>query len=275
MRRPYIGVSGFMSADEVHAAIAAYRDAWAEIAPGREPTHDLMVGVLASSKTLAGQTNKYPLRYPRFGDIASIFQAERDVLNLVHYASVAAPDSSKLYVLMLAGGPWCHGFQFNVSWPSWTCLTKFVRQHRPSAAALQPSHEGMGWSIVLQAGPRMLANMGAAANLAWELDPYIGVATDVLIDASGGEGRAIDAAGGAWIGRSIGDRHNGKIGIGVAGGLCAETLTPEIGKLLQAGCSIDAEGRLRDGADGGGNLDLDKVRAYLRAAVSLIASVPA
>jgi hypothetical protein len=47
--------------------------------------------------------------------------------------------------------------------------------------------------------------------------------------------------------------------------LCAETLPAVASLVREYGLSIDAEGRLRDG-DEGGVLDLDKARAYLAAA---------
>ena len=51
----------------------------------------------------------------------------------------------------------------------------------------------------------------------------------------------------------------------IAGGLCAEAV-PDVAHLIRSGSSIDAEGRLRDDAPDGGNLDLERVRAYLQAA---------
>ena len=59
-----------------------------------------------------------------------------------------------------------------------------------------------------------------------------------------------------WLSKSVGN-------VGIAGGLWAETL-PAVADLVRDGCSTDAEGKLRDDADGGGNLDLAKVRDHLR-----------
>lgn len=257
MTRPYIGVSGVMTSDEAREVARLYREAWMEA--GREPTHALMIGVLASAKTLAGGTNKYPRRYPRVEDIAGIFQ-KGPVLNLVHFASDRPPSSDVLFKVAEAGGADCHGWQFNVAWPDPVDLLN-LRGHYPGRRA------------VLQAGPKMLAEMGAAASLAWKLKPYASIATDVLIDASGGMGLPIDAAAAAWPICFVADQCPG-MGAGIAGGFCAETLDEAVGKMLRAGCSIDAEGRLRDDADGGGNLDMAKVSAYLRAAVRLAAGTP-
>jgi hypothetical protein len=43
---------------------------------------------------------------------------------------------------------------------------------------------------------------------------------------------------------------------------------------MRRGCSIDAEGKIRDDADGGGNLDPARMLAYLAAAGEVVARVP-
>jgi hypothetical protein len=55
------------------------------------------------------------------------------------------------------------------------------------------------------------------------------------------------------------------MGLGFAGGLDAESLPDIAHEVRTWGASIDAEGRLRDGDDGG-VLCMDKVRAYLAVA---------
>ena len=75
---PYVGVTGFMSRTEVSEALAMVPQG---------STRRLMVGVLASSKTLAGQHNKWPGRYPKREAIASILTNDARALNLVHYST--------------------------------------------------------------------------------------------------------------------------------------------------------------------------------------------
>lgn len=55
MNKPYIGITGFMSRDEVEEVLTVFPE---------NSTRKLMVGVLASEKTLHGPTNKWPNRYP-------------------------------------------------------------------------------------------------------------------------------------------------------------------------------------------------------------------
>lgn len=246
----YVGVSGFMSRAEVDAAL----DAFPPI--GRQ----LMVGVLASAKTIAGQTNKYPRRYPRAEDIAGIFSPSTRCLNLVHYATDEGQDPVRLVdgltAAMLAGGPLCHGVQVNASWPSPVALYTFGARF-PTAR------------VVLQLGPGSMACMdgdpaGIIARLASE---YRGAMTDVLVDMSAGTGALVDPDAVRQLIKKLRERWPWTVG--VAGGLCAETL-PAIGAALGnfEGVSIDAESRLRDDADGGGNLDLAKVSDYLSAAAA-------
>jgi hypothetical protein len=98
--------------------------------------------------------------------------------------------------------------------------------------------------------------------------------SDVLIDASAGQGVAIaeDPVIGATralrLCRAL--RGHGLPNVGYAGGLGLDNLDA-YAPLLREGFSIDVESKLRDDADGGGNLDLDKAKAFLRRAMFLAA----
>jgi len=237
----YVGVSGFMRQDEVRGALAAFPDC------GRS----LMVGVLVSAKTLGGERNKYPNRYPLVDDIAGIFVDDPRCLNLIHYSSDVAPDGGTLLRLLDLGGPHCHGFQFNGAWPRIWDLDRLL-------VAAESANRGL--RIVLQ------ARRGTDGFLLPPADHYDDAATDILLDASGGRGLPLDVAA-AREGLSELLDWDG-IGLGVAGGLCAETvgaLAPLMAEY--PGLSIDAEGRLRTAED---DLDMDKVRAYLRASADVI-----
>ncbi|MGN6107740.1 MAG: hypothetical protein ACTHU0_21705 [Kofleriaceae bacterium] len=243
--QPYIGVSGFMTRAEVQAALGAFPDC------GRK----LMVGVLVSAKTLRGETNSYPRRYPRPEDIAGIFVDDPRCLNMVHFASDEPPDVETLIRLVDVGGPCCHGVQFNVSWP------------RPDSI--------LAMRTACYAGkrePRLVFQVNDLTRpvRAWRAiaERYNGVVTDVLLDGSWGRGVTLKPWVVAAAAAAVRAGWRG-VGLGVAGGLCAEAL-PSVARLLRDGVSIDAEGRLRDDAPGGGNLDLGKVRAYLQAAGALL-----
>lgn len=258
----YVGVSGFMSSAEVCAALEVFP------ACGRQ----LMVGVLASSKTLCGLPNKYPRRYPLAADIAGIFVDDARALNLVHVATDGdkstvdgklIPIEIDLWRGFLAGGPLCHGVQLNGA----------TQRLRPEALHAFKAMCPTAKHIVLQVGPRWLDARSAADSFMKSLARYAGTATDILLDVSGGNGRLINPETARELvvdaRRSL--AHWGiaadRMGIGIAGGLCAETLPGIRGLLEEQGpLSIDMEGRIRDDADGGGNMDLDKMRAALAVA---------
>jgi hypothetical protein len=233
----YIGCSGLVSRAEVLAALAAFPDF------GRQ----LMVGVLASEKTLAGQRNRWFRRYPRVENIAGVFLDDPRCLNLVHFGADEPPDATTLARLFDLAGPLCHGFQFNGAWPWSANIETLCRMFERA---------GKTPRIVLQAG---LGTTAAQVGL------YVrrGVATDVLIDASGGTGKPVDPEYAAFWFEKFRAMFP-SLGIGVAGGLSAETV-PQVAGLLQAGASCDAESGLRDGADGGGRLVQEKVEAWLKA----------
>lgn len=245
--KPYIGITGFMRRDEVDSVFP----------PGSGvPTHDFMVGVLASSKTLRGETNKWPGRYPPVGNISDIFSDREDVLNLIHYSTDDVGNLfDQLGHLAYCGGPNLHGFQLNVSWPDPGVIDAYRswnRRHR----------------IVLQIGRRALEDVNnKSAELAERLHPYLFAIDAVLIDPSGGLGKPLIPA----RARSYLNRIRTKqawVGIGVAGGLSPTTL-----HLVESlfgdfpALSIDAEGRLRDADD---NLDIELAREYAAKAVRML-----
>lgn len=250
--RPYIGVTGFMSQSEVEAIMT--------LLP-QNCRHLLMVGVLASQRTLKGEPQKRPNRNPKKEDIENIFPApsiwpasgNRTTLNLIHYNTKDNSDlSDQLFWIMC---PNCDGFQLNIAWPSKWELIYFL--------------DSYSMDIVLQVGGRAFGQFESSpAELAKKIMDYRGLIDAVLLDMSGGLGRPMDAETlrphleairSAWP----------ELGLGVAGGLSAETLhlaKPIIRDFPDI--SIDAEGRLRDADD---RLDLEKTRAYVLGALELFA----
>jgi hypothetical protein len=266
-RNPYFGVTGIMGVMQAHAVVQAFGKAWG----GATPTHDLMLGALVSSKTLSGRGNKYPLRYPELSAIRACFIRAPGVINLVHYATGGATGSAlctDMENAMAYGGIACDGIQINAVWPD----------HGAVRALRQFSPEGRARRIVLQIGPgaleEMLYNPEAIAKRVAR--DYTRSVTDVLVDVSGGRGIAVDEANRAKLNSLLRDLViMGDWTVGMAGGLDGEALRhPETRAAwrqhLLAGGSIDAEGRLRDGAKGGGNLDKARVLGYLQAAADLV-----
>ncbi len=246
--KPYIGVTGFTSRFEilsVLAAIPAYS------------TQLLMVGVLASQKTLEGLQNKWPNRYPAVKDIRYIFFRHHQILNLIHYAT-KQPESlvDQLVQLTNLGGINLNGFQLNMAWPS---LKDIAHYHAQC---------GRSKKIVLQIGKRAFEMINnSPRELAARVAEYEYLADYVLLDPSGGLGIPFNPE----IAQSYLEAlkvKNLTMGFGIAGGLSPTTLDL-IKPLIKdfSDLSIDAEGRLRNSKD---YLDLGLTREYIRKAFELL-----
>ena len=252
----YIGITGLMSAQHVESLLGTLGSM----------KQLLMIGVLVSLKTLRGQKNKWPKRYPPIEQVAGLFPDHPQTLNLIHY-NTSEPESlaGQLTILMAHAGPNCHGVQLNVAWPKYQQLQIF-RERYPDKR------------VVLQCGADTLDN---PTHFIQMLDFYIqhGLIDDVLLDPSGGFGRKLDAEElEAYLRamRKVGYLLNGPmprfmntIGYGVAGGLSAKNVNV-IAPLIEKypALSIDAEGRLRDKND---DLDLTESVTYLHCAADIYA----
>lgn len=243
MRKPYIGVTGITSLREAQALLAG-------VPPSSERL--LMVGVLASAKTLRGDTTKYPQRYPQVEEIAGIFSDDARALNLIHFATDTQETlGDQLRALVHLGGPRLHGFQLNVVWPSRDVLRVFHDE-------FPDKH------IVLQIGKRAAEQEGDdPQRVAERVATYEGLADYLLLDSSGGLGKELDAERSRAYLNAFTERKV-NIGLGVAGGMSAETYHL-VAPLLKEfpGLSIDAEGRLRNEND---ELQLERAKEYLAAA---------
>jgi hypothetical protein len=250
--KPYIGVTGVFTAGEIDFLLQAVP---------ATATRPLMAGVLVSSKTLSGLTNKYPRQFPPMENIASIFRGQPRTLRLIHY-STDEPQTLATQLLRLTriGGPYLDGFQLNVAWPPVVEVEKFWERYG-------------GCRMVLQIGSGAMAAVGrdpqALANRVAGYEPFI---TDVLIDPSGGKGIPFDPDAALDYLVELHERCP-NLGLGLAGGLGPETVSmvdPVVARIPFL--SIDAQGRLRNSDD---DLDLAATRAYLKNAYLLFSAAPA
>jgi hypothetical protein len=253
----YIGVTGFTNEAEIREVLLAYPS---------DARHRLMVGVLMDNQTLAGKKNEQPARYPERGAIAQIFVEHRNALNLVHYHTSSRGDVllAELMAARRLAGPRCHGFQLNVKWPDPATLRAY---HQSNKVAAKPQRD----VIVLQCGPAAMAETAGATELARRVTAYNGLVDYALVDPSAGRGEPFNAP---FASEAFGEisKVAPDIGLGVAGGLSAETVG-ELSALLRtyADFSIDAEGRLRDSND---NLNIAAAIAYSKAANKLFQQHP-
>lgn len=244
MRKPYIGITGFMNKEEVARVLEAMPETC---------QHLLMIGALASSKTLRGIPVRRPNRYPRVSQIAPIFPNDPRVLNLIHYHT---EDTGSLYdqlqEMSAFGGAYCNGFQLNITWPPPDALCRYKKDHP-------------GDALVLQIGSRALEAIGhSATELAKKIfGEYAHLVDYILLDQSGGTGKPLPAKATLEYLFHL-SLLSCPLGLGVAGGLSPETLI-----LLKPFAryfnwlSIDAEGGLRTEDD---RLDVIKAQKYLRQA---------
>lgn len=254
----YIGVTGFMTPQEVRAGLQVL-----ERAVPASP-RKLMVGVLVSSKTLAGNTNKYPNRYPKVERIGEIFQAHPLALNLVHY-NTDDPETlaEQLVAITKLSGEHLHGFQLNVVWPTMRELERF--------------QEATEWKqrLVLQVGGRAMAKCNnSPKEIADTIGRYAGsvrMVDDILIDPSGGKGEPFDPEKALNILREVRSRGY-VVNFGIAGGLGPGPGLKILEKLLDEfpDLNIDAEGRIRTVP--GDDLHVETMGYYIEQAAQWLGS---
>ncbi len=223
---PYIGITGFMTQEEVRRVLEV-------VSPTSSPH---MVGVLASSRTLRGEDNGRLSRYPHPDRIADIFIPDPRVLNVLHFNTKETDLFHELSLAMVAGGQNCHGVQLNLVWPERKHLAEF-RKHFP------------GKQVILQIGTTAAARIAdSPESLVQKLQiEYGGLIDRILLDFSGGEGRPLNGAKMFDYVKVLADQGlHERIGIGVAGGLRAGALAElELLRPYFTFLSVDAEGQLR------------------------------
>ncbi len=177
--RPYIGITGFMSQYEVILARNAF------LKERQNPDYLLMVGVLASLKTLYGHTNKRPNRYPILKDVRQIFIHDPGILNMLNLIHYNSKNTELLFTQLMAitesmGKQLFHGFQLNIAWPDELELLSY-KSHYPDK------------KIVLQIGSGAFEEIeNSPEKLVERLGLYAGLIDYILLDMSGGKGKPLN-----------------------------------------------------------------------------------
>jgi hypothetical protein len=239
--RPYIGITGFMNDTEIEAVASGYDGAH------RDPF--IMAGILVSSKTFLGKSNKWPNRYPDFHAIRTMLaygkSADlRDIDFYIHYNTDCRDERLLFELLALVGAyPSITGLQLNIAWPDPKVLHAFADMTADR------------YRIILQIGIGAMSDIGFDPQiLVSRLNSYIPsvpVIDYVLLDPSGGYGKPMDVQmAEKYLDQIYAKDLHKRFGIGIAGGLCAENVAG-IASLIKKfpGLCIDAEGKLRDGDD--------------------------
>ena len=248
MPQPYIGITGFMSRKEID-----------ECAKRRPPNSSrlLMCGVLVSSKTLAGKTNKYWNSYPKLEHLAMILAGNQPgVFKCLH---LTTDEPEKLYNQAMLGidygGGKVDGIQLNMVWPDEKAIRRLKDQEPKLKFILQVSPHLAGYSTL---SPEQLAS-----NLSY----YSGQVDYVIVDYSRGFGldAPIDEVKKYFA--ALHCFHSG-IGIVLGGGLFSGNVCKIINPLLTLypDISIDTQRKTRDDSEDGGHLILPEAIAYLEEA---------
>jgi hypothetical protein len=260
----YIGVAGYKHLHEVVASDNFFRKA-IEYHPSPIATElKLMIGILVSSKTLSGATNRWSNVYAPVSQIPELTTLNPNhLLYTVHYNTDDAVTVDEQIDQIMQLSSTIDAIQLNISWVNPIKIQK-VRRKYPNLR------------IILQIGLQALKDINTEGDiyLGDALRAYAGdiggeaIIDDFLIDQSEGNKRPIDV----W--RTFACIADVKIptGIhaGVAGGLRGETVRELRGLIrrLQRPLNMDAQGGVRDDAEAGGNMVLEKVNRYIWAGVA-------
>lgn len=242
MRKAYIGITGFMSPEEAMKIF--------ELVPATSKRL-VMIGVLASMKTIRGIQNKWPDRYPAMDKIAGIFPNHPLALNLIHYNTKKSETLCEQLLQMTEfGGANLQGFQLNVAWPNPSALSKYLSACPTKQFVLQIG--GYAFEMINHSPERLASKVSKE---------YQGLVSYVLLDPSGGYGKLLNTERAKEYLDALVEKEV-NTGLGVAGGLSPTTLNL-IEPLVRdfPDLSIDAEGRLRDQND---HLNLSIAQEYLR-----------
>lgn len=251
---PYIGITDFDSRASVDRMWEVFKNRRGHLAG-----YQLHVGVMMSRKTLYGLPSKWSNVWPRKDELPDIF-GHPDTYNCLHYADydgLPGLSDSLADAVGHCGGR-LHAVQLDMVWPDHREIKRFHAAH--------PHLE-----IILQIGRLAFASVeNDPERLIDRLRRYTGATQRLLLDRSGGEGKALNADLIAPHLRMV-RTHLPTLGLGVAGGLGPRTISLLDPLLVEFnGLSIDAQGRLRPSGDAKDPVDWDMAAAYLERALEAL-----
>lgn len=227
-------------------------------------SHDLMVGVMMSGKTLKGLPTKWADVFPKKELIKDIFIEHPRVLNTIHYADYEVGKkrdvalARTLAQVVHYGGAHLHAIQLDMIWPDPAELLTFRQQYN--------------LPIVLQVGADAMKLEGDdPLRVCARLHAYKDSIDCVLFDKSMGQGKGMDAAILTTYVRAL-TANCPHLHPAVGGGLGPQTmyLVPSLVGFFPD-ISIDAQGRLRTDGRLETPIDWGYARSYLKQAIALFA----
>lgn len=258
--KPYIGITGFKTAQEVKALNSAF-ERTAEI------NYTPMYGFISSTKRMKSP-NEQGSESPALGELAALLEeVPENALPALHYFTeqkntVAAEVECvrRNYDPKLK----LKAVQLNLTWPD-PKQVELIRM--------------MGLEVILQL-PRTATEGKTAGEIAARAKEYNGLANYILVDPSGGLGIDFEPRRAAEIMHAVSKEIDAAVG--VAGGLSPENVFERVVTMrdllknefsidatskLMTGFCIDAQGKLRRKNDSVNELDIEKAEKYVRNAV--------
>lgn len=249
----YIGITDFTLPSEV-------REMREEFIKNSLPQKRLrlMVGVMASYKTLWGLPCRWTKIFPPNDFIKQIFLQEQPLFNCIHYAdykNICVADSLEKVVRI--GGKNLHAIQLDMIWPDAEEIIHFKKAHPELHIILQINTSAFN------------AVENDSLSLVKRLRSYGNSLNGVLLDKSQGQGIGLNEQ---FLRPFIKDIHLSlpNLGITIAGGLGPETLHLAEGLIQEFSfLSIDAQAQLHENADIIQPMDWHKASLYLKKSLDL------
>ena len=257
--KPYIGVTGAASCDEVERIIQAF----ITVGYTMNTSHIPMLGFLVSADNLEKPDTPFGNRYPRFNDVVDLLKQTKDrALSMIHYCPSQEPsarlslaaeviqifESTNIYAQGL-----CKSVQLNTAWPDGMQVRAIKTKYPDMQIVLQLRREMMEG--------RLVKDVVKAIK-----EKYDKCLSYVLIDPSAGEGKEFNVKESTTFYREIKEQAPDLM-VGFAGGLagkdCEETLREIVKELDGQVCfCIDSESGFRDKqAD---TLEIERVKKHLQ-----------
>lgn len=252
--KPYIGITGFTSADDIRKTVGGFL----ANSISMDTRYIPMLGYLVSYKTL-NHTPTDNLRYPLIDDIPDLLRAaEKKALAMIHYNSkeldTLADQIYEIFTLEdIYENDLCSALQLNILWPP-VCEIEKIRDLFP------------GMKIVLQLSEKTIKGK-TPKDICDHVADYSGMISYVLIDPSAGQGIEFDLRRSVSIHNMLKDKHP-KLTIGFAGGFSdknAKELIDALAFEVSDFC-IDVESGVRDKKSekyGDDIFNVEKALAYI------------
>jgi len=254
MNIPYIGITDFMTFDQVQLMLKVFEKNLEE-----EQRRRLHVGVMMSYKTLNGLETKWSVAFPPKETIADIFSS-KETMNCLHYADYDEIDVTESIAQAISfGGVDINALQLDMVWPN----PKHIYD------AIKNSHKEL--EIILQIGKNAIEQADNNPHeIVERLRDYEGLINHVLLDKSMGKGLGMDALGLIPFVSAI-KKEFPDLGIAVAGGLgpnSIDLVMPLVKEFPDV--SIDAQGKLRPSGNALDPIDWGMAEMYIVKALQLL-----